>query len=51
MLPALPLETGVTVILAIRSPGQRYWTTKAHSAATVGYGVGGGVVSPRRVMG
>jgi hypothetical protein len=31
----------------------RYWTTKAHSVAAVGicYGVGGGVVSLRRVQG
>jgi hypothetical protein len=41
------------VILAMRSPGLRYCTTKAHSAAAVGiyYEVGGVVVSPRRVQG
>jgi hypothetical protein len=41
------------VILAMKSPGLRYWTTKACSATVVGicYGVGGGVVSPRRVQG
>jgi hypothetical protein len=35
------------------SPGLRYWTTKARSVAAVGiwYGVGGGVVSLRRVLG
>jgi hypothetical protein len=35
------------------SPDLRYWTTKACSAAAVGiwYGVGGGVVWPRRVQG
>jgi hypothetical protein len=35
------------------SPDLRYWTTKARSAVAVGicYGVGGGVVSPRRVQG
>jgi hypothetical protein len=39
------------VILATRSPGLRYWTTKARSVAAVGicYRVGGGVVSHRRV--
>jgi hypothetical protein len=37
----------------MRSSGLRYWTTKVRSAATVNicYGVGGGVVSPRRVQG
>jgi hypothetical protein len=37
----------------MRSPGLRYWTTKSHSVAGVGifYGVGGGVVSLRRVQG
>jgi hypothetical protein len=41
------------VILAMRSLGLRYWTTKAYSVAAVGicYGVGGGVVSLRRVQG
>jgi hypothetical protein len=41
------------VILAMRSPGLRYWTTKAHSVAEVDicYGVGGGVVSLQRVQG
>jgi hypothetical protein len=36
----------------MRSPGLRYWTTKARSVAVVDicYGVGGGVVSPRRVQ-
>jgi hypothetical protein len=36
--------------LGDEDPGLRYWTTKAHSAAAVGicYGVGGGVVLPRR---
>jgi hypothetical protein len=37
----------------MRSPGLRYWTTKARSVAAVGicYGVGGGVVSLRWVQG
>jgi hypothetical protein len=37
----------------MRSPGLRYYTTKARSVAAVGicYGVGGGVVSLRRVQG
>jgi hypothetical protein len=37
----------------MRSPCLRYWTTKARSVAAVGicYGVGGGVVSLRRVQG
>ena len=37
----------------MRNPGLRYWTNKARSVATVGicYGVGGGVVSLRRVQG
>jgi hypothetical protein len=37
----------------MRSPSMRYWTTKAHSVAAVSicYGVGGGVVSLRRVQG
>jgi hypothetical protein len=37
----------------MRSPGLRYWTTKARSATAVDiwYRVGGGVVSPRRVQG
>jgi hypothetical protein len=37
----------------MRSLGMRYWTTKARGAAVIGicYGVGGGVVSPRRVQG
>jgi hypothetical protein len=37
----------------MRSPGLRYWTTKARSTAAVDicYGVGGGVVSPRWVHG
>jgi hypothetical protein len=41
------------VILAMSSPGMRYWTTKAHSVTAVGifYVVGGGVVSLRRVQG
>jgi hypothetical protein len=41
------------VILAMRSPGLRYWTTTARSVAAVGicYRVGGGVVSHRRVQG
>jgi hypothetical protein len=41
----------VYVILAMRSSGLRYWTTKAHSVAAVGicYGVGGGLVSIWRV--
>jgi hypothetical protein len=36
----------------MRSPGLRYWITKAHSGAAVGifYGVGGGVVSLRWVQ-
>jgi hypothetical protein len=36
----------------MKSPGLRYWTTKARSVAIVDicYGVGGGVVSPRRVQ-
>jgi ABC-type uncharacterized transport system permease subunit len=43
----------IRVTLAMRSPGLRYWTTKAHSVIAVGicYGVGGGVVSLRRVQG
>jgi hypothetical protein len=41
------------VILAMRSPGLRYWKTKPRSAAVadICYGVGGGVVSPRWVQG
>jgi hypothetical protein len=41
------------VILAMRSSGLRYWTTKARSATSVGicYGVGGGVLSLRWVQG
>jgi hypothetical protein len=41
------------VILAMTSPDLRYWTTKTCSAAAVSicYGVGGVVVSPRRVQG
>jgi hypothetical protein len=40
------------VILMMRSLGLRYWTTKASVAAVViCYGVGGGVVSLRRVYG
>jgi hypothetical protein len=37
----------------MRSPGLRYWTTKARSVAAVGicYGVCGGVVSLRQVQG
>jgi hypothetical protein len=37
----------------MRSPGLRYWTTKARRATAIGicYEVGGGVVSPRRVQG
>jgi hypothetical protein len=37
----------------MRSPSLRYWTTKVRSATVVGicYGVDGGVVSPRRVLG
>jgi hypothetical protein len=37
----------------MKSPGLRYWTTKARCVAAVGicYGVGGGVVSLRRVQG
>jgi hypothetical protein len=37
----------------MRSPSLRYWTMKACSAVAVGicYGVGGGVLSPRRVQG
>jgi hypothetical protein len=37
----------------MRSPGLRYWTTKASGVAVVSicYGVGGGVASPRRVQG
>jgi hypothetical protein len=37
----------------MRSPGLRYWTTKARSAAVVNicYEVGGGVVLPRWVQG
>jgi ABC-type uncharacterized transport system permease subunit len=37
----------------MRSSGLRYWTIKARSVAAVGicYGVGGGVVSLRRVQG
>jgi hypothetical protein len=37
----------------MRSPSLRYWTTNACSEAVVGicYGVGGGIVSPRRVQG
>jgi hypothetical protein len=37
----------------MRSLGLRYWTTKARSVAVVGiyYGVGGGVVSLRRIQG
>jgi hypothetical protein len=40
------------VILAMRSPGLRYWTTKARSVAEVDicYVVGGGLVSLRRVQ-
>jgi hypothetical protein len=36
-------------LLAMRSPGLRYWTTKTRSVTAVGicYGVGGGVVSLR----
>jgi hypothetical protein len=39
--------------LAMRSPGLRYWTTKASSGAAIGicYEVGGDVVSPRQVQG
>jgi hypothetical protein len=41
------------VILVMRTPCLRYWTTKIRSATTVGicYEVGGGVVSPRQVQG
>jgi hypothetical protein len=37
----------------MRSLGMRYWITKARSVAAAGicYGVGGGVVSLRRVQG
>jgi ABC-type uncharacterized transport system permease subunit len=37
----------------MRRPGLRYWTTKALSVTVDGicYGVGGGVVSLRRVQG
>jgi hypothetical protein len=37
----------------MRSPGLKYWITKARSVAAVGicYGVGGGFVSLRRVQG
>jgi hypothetical protein len=37
----------------MRSPVLKYWTTKARSATAVDicYGVGGGVVSPRQVLG
>jgi hypothetical protein len=37
----------------MKSPGLRYWTTKANSAEVVDicYRVGGGVVSPQRVQG
>jgi hypothetical protein len=41
------------VILAMRSPGLRYWTIKASSVAVVGicYGVGGVVVLLRLFQG
>jgi hypothetical protein len=41
------------VILVMRSPGLRYWITKARSVTVVDicYGVGGGVVLPRWVKG
>jgi hypothetical protein len=37
----------------MRSPGLKYWTTKAHSVTAVGiyYRVDGGIVSLRRVQG